>query len=186
MSQMGNWKVRKSQQVFNTKFFNIRADECEVSDGRLTSPYYVVEVSDWVNVVPITKEGQVILIKQYRHAVNEICWEIPGGAIDTHKGESPKDAALRELFEETGFVPGRIEFLGRHHPNPALQSNWMYSFIAYDCQLKDSQHLDEFEEIEVVTKSIKEMVDMVYRGEIQHSIILASIFLSMKAMGFHY
>lgn len=169
------WKVISSENIVKKGFFTLRVDKCELPDKRIMPHYYVFEFSDWVNIVPITKDGFVILIKQYRHAGAEIFFEIPGGGIDSHKNEDPLSAAKRELLEETGYESLSIEYKGFHFPNPALQNNKMHTFLAKDCFSVSSQNLDEFEDIQVVPFSKKEVKSMLINGTISHSLIAASL-----------
>ncbi len=177
------WKVLKSRELFKSNFFRFRSDECELPDGRVMPNYYVMEFTDWVNVIPVTEDNKIVLVEQYRHAAKAVCLEVPGGAADP--GEDPKRAAIRELREETGFVPEDVRLVGVHHPNPAMQNNKMHTFVAYGCKLVESPEPDEFEDIRVVTKEIPEVIDMILKGEMTHSIIIASILLALPSLGFH-
>ncbi|MDX2049424.1 MAG: NUDIX hydrolase, partial [Chitinophagaceae bacterium] len=77
-----NWKLLGSEYLFKETWFTVRRDRCERPDGKIVDPYYVFEFPDWVVAVPVTNEGKIVLVKQYRHAMGETIWEIPGGCID--------------------------------------------------------------------------------------------------------
>src|SRR5437773_1122677 len=96
------WRKVSTSEIFKTKFFKFRSDELELPTKVIQPRYYVMEFADWVNIVALTTNNELILIKQYRHAVEEICLEIPGGSITPGTYESPEAAATRELVEETG------------------------------------------------------------------------------------
>src|SRR3954467_11441870 len=100
----GKWEVLSSQELLRAGFFRLRSDRCKLPDQRIMPHYYVMEFNDWANVVALTDDNQMILVQQYRHATKEVHLEIPGGGVDPRKGETPMQAAARELQEETGFT----------------------------------------------------------------------------------
>ncbi len=135
----------------------------------------MLDSPDWVNVVPITPEGNFILIRQFRHGTQSIEWEIPGGLID-QDDENPEHAARRELLEETGYEPQKIQFIGVVHPNPAIQNNLCHTFLAEECRPCQEQRLDNSEDIEVQEVPWSEVIRLIDYGEISHSLVLAAIF----------
>lgn len=185
MKKIESWKILNTEELLKTHFFRLRRDECELPDGRIMPHYYVTEYADWVNVVPITADDQIILIEQYRHAIGRVTYEIPGGALSFRSSETPEQAALRELREETGYMAEEIRFIGKHRPNPATQNNYMHTFVALGCHLEGEQNLDPYEDIRVLTKPIHEVIEMAFDGRIDHSIILASLFKTLRFLGFH-
>lgn len=170
---MSRWKTLKSTVLFQSPYVRLRSDECELPDKRVMPKYYVFDFPDWVNVVALTPDNQIILVEQYRHAAGEDFLEVPGGSTD-HKGEDPRQAAARELLEETGYQPEEMIDCGAHFPNPALQSNRMHTFVALNCRKVAEPHLDPFEDLQVrlmpLTEAYKKWID----GELTHSIIAAS------------
>ena len=130
----------------------------------------VLEAPDWVNIVPITERGEVVLVKQFRHGIRRATLEIPGGMVDPH--ESAKESAVRELEEETGYVPDRVELLGRVTPNPAILDNHCYSYLARGCRLKAEPKLDPMERIEVVVRPIDEIAELIRCDEISNSMVI--------------
>jgi len=121
-----NWKLLASKNVYQEKWLQIKNDTCELPDGRIIDPYIVVEVPSWTNMVIITKAEKIVLVKQYRHALGKTTLELPGGILE--KGELPKDSAIREMQEETGYVSNEVEFIMEISPNPALMNNTAYFF----------------------------------------------------------
>jgi ADP-ribose pyrophosphatase len=174
------WTTLSSEEVLKLGFFRLRKDSCQLPDGRVMPNYYTLEFADWVNVIPVTEQGNIVLIRQYRHSAGETILEIPGGSTDPRLNENPERAALRELEEETGYTAQHIKSLGYHYPNPALLSNKMHTFIATGCKKTKNQELDPFEDIEVFEASPKELIEKIQNGEIKHSIILASLLMAFK------
>jgi ADP-ribose pyrophosphatase len=143
-----------------------------------------MEFPDWVNIVPVTNEGKIVIIEQYRHATATVEWEVPGGSTEPDSGENASQAAARELLEETGYQATRIEHIASHYPNPAMQANFMHTFIGYGCQKVQAQQLDQYEDIVVVEKSVAEVYEMIRTGKLRHTIVMASILLALPHLGF--
>ena len=190
------WKVLSTKELLKSSFFCLREDRCELPDKRVMPRYYVMDFPEWVNIVPVTLDKKVLLIRQYRHAAGEHMVEIPGGTTDpkpaadgavdindkgvTWGNEDILDAAKRELLEETGYESQNWRYLGYHFPNPALQSNRMHTFLALDCKKVAELNLDPFEEIEVMPVSIEECIEIFQQGKIQHSIVAASLAMALQ------
>jgi len=136
--------------------------------------FYVLESSDWVNVIPLTADERVVLIRQYRHGIQEITLEIPGGIIENR--DTPEEAARRELMEETGYRDSEMISLGVVHPNPAFLNNRCHTFLAKDVSRIGDQHQDEKEDIEVLLKPIHEIPGLIREGWITHSLVLAAFY----------
>ncbi len=169
------WKVLGSTDLFKSGIFQLRSEKLELPDGRVMPRYFVMTFPDWVNVLPLTKDGQVILVKQYRHASGEVHLEIPGGSLDPDRNESTEEGARREMLEETGFDCKRLVKVASHYPNPALQTNQMHTYVAFDCEKVQEQNLDEFEELELYFCTLEKLQEHLYNGDIDHSIMMASI-----------
>jgi 8-oxo-dGTP pyrophosphatase MutT (NUDIX family) len=136
--------------------------------------YVTLDSPDWVNVIAITFEGDVVLVRQYRHGQQEVTLEIPSGIIE--EGESELAAAQRELLEETGYSAGRWQYLGCVHPNPAYQANRCHSFLAAECRRTAEPNLDPGEDIEVLTVPLWQAGRMVREGAIDHALVIAAFF----------
>lgn len=132
----------------------------------------VLDCPDWVNVVAVTRDGRMVLIRQHRVGTNSVTLEIPGGMADP---DEPIEAtAARELEEETGFRAGRWVHLGTSEPNPAFQNNRLHSFLALECDRVNDGHPDEGEDIEVVLMPPDEVLAAVKRGDITHALVLTA------------
>lgn len=153
-----------SEQVFKGKVFSIDRDTVRMPNGRETT-VEVVRHSKSVVLVPVPEPGKVILIRQYRYAVNASLWELPAGSVD--EGESPEHAARRECHEEIGLVPSTIVRLTALYPTPGYCDEEMVFFRVSGLEKTDEQaHVDEDEDIEAQTFELREARDMVRRGEI--------------------
>jgi ADP-ribose pyrophosphatase len=133
----------------------------------------VLESSDWVNVVALTRDERLIVVKQYRFGTADITTEVPGGMIDP--GEGHEESAKRELLEETGYSSTEWTYLGSVDPNPAVQTNHMHHWLAKNCDLLGEQDLDAGEDIEVATLSEAELRSAVATGEIRHALVLTAL-----------
>jgi ADP-ribose pyrophosphatase len=154
------WLIERSEYVLSDQRMRVRADECRRSDGVRIGPIYVIEAPiDAVNVLAVTREHEVILVREYHHATRIVGLGIVGGGIEPD--ETPEDAVRRELLEETGYVPGEIRPLGTTYMNWRTHTNRVHHFVALDCRLTGAQSLDEFEEIEVVLTSLDAFDPMV-------------------------
>ena len=154
----------ETDRVFAGKVFNIERDRVRMPNGR-TLTVDVVRHSRSVVLVPIPEPGHVILVRQFRYAVNAYMWELPAGSVD--QGESPEQAARRECHEEIGLVPATIVRLSAMYPTPGYCDEEMVFFRVSGLEKTDEQaHVDEDEDIEAKTFEIREAREMIRRGEI--------------------
>lgn len=168
------WKVLSSSRDTSYSIFNIRTDTAVSPRTGESHQFFILESSPWVNVIPLTPVNEIVLIRQYRHGIREVTLEIPGGLVEDH--DYPEQAAERELYEETGYRAEGLVYLGEVHPNPAIQSNTCYTYVARDVYQAGDQRLDEKEDIEVLLRSISEIPDLIRSGKITHSLVLAAFY----------
>ena len=176
------WKHLSSKYIHREKWFNLRSDKVLKGNGAEMEPYYVFEFSDWVNVLPVTTEGKIILVKQYRYALGIWSIEVPGGIMDPHE-TNPEEAAKRELLEETGYSCKNIEQVAVVATNPATQNNRLFCYLATGCELTHAQDFDEDEEIELLVVSLAELKEMLRKNEIAQSLHVCSIMYALMHMG---
>jgi 8-oxo-dGTP pyrophosphatase MutT (NUDIX family) len=172
-----NWKLLESKYVYRDGWLQARADKCELPDGRIMEPYYVIEVPDWTNMVIITKDERIVLVKQYRHAFGTTTLELPGGILE--KGEQPMESAIREMQEETGYVSNEVEFIMKISPNPALINNTAYFFLALNAEKLTQTNFDPFEDIIIETYSKEEFKQLLSEGKLQHGVQQGAIYQAM-------
>lgn len=132
--------------------------------------FVVIDAPDWCNVIALTPDGQLVLVRQFRYGTNEFSLEIPGGVIE--RGEDPVVAGVRELREETGFVGSKARLLASVHPNPAIQNNFCHLIFVEQATLLSGMEWDADEEIEVTTAPVDEVLAWAHAGKITHSLVL--------------
>ena len=168
------WKRMTSSRDRTFPIFTLRTDRARSPRTNQAYDFYILESADWVNIIPITPKREVILIRQYRHGIQDMALEIPGGIIEPD--DSPREAALRELAEETGYSASQISALDHVWPNPAFLDNRCYTFLARDAALTGDQKPDEKEDIEVILVPLERIPDMIRHGEIRHSLVVAAFY----------
>ncbi|MCY1075626.1 NUDIX hydrolase [Archangium lansingense] len=175
MSPIKPWPRLRRGLEHDYRIFKVRQDV--VADPRTghECPRVVLEGPDWVNVIAVTKDDQLVLVRQYRFGTEAATLEVPGGMVDP--GEDPATAAARELEEETGYVPGRVVRLGQVHPNPAIQGNLCHSYLALDCVKMHEGKQEAGEDITVELHPRSTVPQLLRSGAITHSLVVAAFFL---------
>jgi len=168
------WQVVSSKKDQSYRVFSLRTDLAISPRTGKKHHFFILESSPWVNVIPLTPQKEVVLVRQYRHGTQNVTLEIPGGLVET--SDSPEGAARRELLEETGYGSEEIVSLGLVHPNPAIQNNACYTYLAKDVYPIGEQEQDDKEDIEVVLKPIAEIQGLIQKGVITHALVLAAFY----------
>jgi ADP-ribose pyrophosphatase len=122
------WKLLHSTYSFRDRWLTLRSDTVALPSGETLSPYHVIESADWVNAIALTDDGNIVLVEQYRHAVQQTMLELPAGHVDA--GETPEAAVKRELIEETGCESTRWHDLGAMFPAASRLNNKVHSYLA--------------------------------------------------------
>ncbi len=175
------WKMLSSRYVYEDRWFHARADSCEFPDGRIIEPYYVVELPDWSNTVVVTSEERIVLVRQYRYPVDQTTYELPGGIIE--QGEDPLVAARREMEEETGYTSDDISFLMKVAPNPAINNNTAYFYLARNAVATQSQNQDALEDIDRVSFSRNEIWQLLRENRMQHGVQIGPLYHALVTLG---
>ena len=159
------WRVVKSENILRLgPWLSVRQECVELPNGTQIPTWYVMEFPDWINVIALTKDGQMVMVDQYRHALGETHYELVAGVIDP--GESPLEAAKRELSEETGFEGGEWELFMTLSPNPTNHNNKSYTFLARGVEKVRAQHQEATEDIGVHVFTQDQVREMLEDGEI--------------------
>lgn len=124
-----DWSILKSEYIVKHKWISLRADTCKMPNGKIVALYYVFEYPDWVNVVALTKQNEVILVQQYRHGCQKTLLELPSGSMEPFD-KSPMEAVRRELLEETGYTCKDFIYTGETSANPSNHNNLTHCFLA--------------------------------------------------------
>ncbi len=174
-SEPKRWLRIRSEPHSTTRIFDVERAIFKHPDRANEQDFFVIAAPDWVNVIALTPDRRLVLVKQFRYGINDFSTEIPGGVVE--KGEDFLAAGLRELREETGYVGGVARFLGSVHPNPAIQNNRCHLVLVENVRLESGLDWDPDEELEVLLKPVEEVYALAYSGGITHALVLDALLL---------
>ena len=172
-SGLDPWTRLDQSTVYETRVFNLLRQRSRSPRTAREHDFFVLDAGDWVNIIPLTPENEVVLIRQYRHGIEGFTLEVPGGMVDATDG-SPQIAAIREMQEETGYDASDVVPLGRTHPNPAIQGNYCHTFLARGAVKTATPSFDGTEETEVVLVPLAEIPSCIQNGQITHALVIVA------------
>ena len=174
-SKLKPWQRLDSETVYSCRIFSLQKNRSRSPRTNEEHDFFVLDSGDWVNIIPVTADGRVVLIRQYRHGTNDMTLEIPGGMVD-REDPSPLHAARREMQEETGYDSEDIIPLGAIHPNPAIQGNRCHSFLARNVEKLFEPSFDTTEETEVILVHTDELPELVSQERITHAVVVVAFY----------
>jgi NTP pyrophosphohydrolases including oxidative damage repair enzymes len=175
------WQVIKSTITYEDRWIRLRSDTCRAQQDRIITPYHVLEFPDWVNVVALTANKEIVLAREYRHGAGEIVLGLPGGIVENSDTDTLA-TIQRELREETGYTGKTFLPIGQCYANPANQNNRIHSFLALDVVQTHTQELDEAEQIEIVLQDFLTFNQQAWNGTIP----LQALHLSTLGLAEHF
>jgi ADP-ribose pyrophosphatase len=169
------WTKLSTKPLGNFRIFSLREDQKVSPRTNQPHDFIVIDCVNWVNVIAITPDDQLVMIEQLRHGTNTVELEIPGGTMES-KDTSPVATAVRELREETGYEGEQARILGQVFPNPAIMSNICYTVLVQNCALKHATELDGGEDLITRLVPVAEIPGLVQAGKIGHSLVVVALY----------
>jgi ADP-ribose pyrophosphatase len=169
------WQKTGTKPLGDFSIFTVRSDRKVSPRTQAEHDFFVIDCANWVNVVAVTPEQQLVLVEQYRHGSNTVELEIPGGMID-RKDASPVVAGARELREETGYAGENARLLGQIRPNPAIMSNTCYTVLVENCRCVHPVEFDHGEDLITRLVPVVEIPRLVAEGRIAHSLVVVALY----------
>ena len=169
------WTTLESEPIQEFRVFSVRRIRARSPRTGDAHDFFAIDSSDWVNVVAITPDDSVVMVRQFRHGAGRVTLETPGGLVDP--GETPAQAAARELLEETGYAADEIVPLGGVNPNPALFSNRLHGFLARGARRVREVRNEGTEETHVELVPLDALREEVRAGRVDHALVIAVAYL---------
>jgi 8-oxo-dGTP pyrophosphatase MutT (NUDIX family) len=170
-----SWELVESREDRRYGLFSVWINRSRSPRTGKVHEFQVLTSPDWVAVIPVTPDGKVVMVRQYRHGSQELSLEPPGGLVK--EGQTPERSGLEEVEEETGYVPAEIELLGCMQPMPAIFTNRYYVFLGRGATPSGRLNPDETEEVETVLVPVGEIRDYIRSGKITSSVMIAALHL---------
>jgi len=167
----GPWEVLDEQPLVKTRWLDARVERCRTPSGAVVDDYTVLHYPDWTIAVPLTADGRLVMTRQWREGAQALSLECPGGGVDA--GETPEQAAARELREETGYAGQPAERLLKVRPNPATQRNWFYATVFTGCERVAEPDDHATEVLDVVLMTGPDVLQAIRSGELVHGLQVA-------------
>lgn len=167
------WQVLSSEYLFKRPWLTARRDHVKLPTGAEIPEYYILEYPDWVNVIALTVDGKMVMIRQYRHGIGEARYEICAGVVE--QGEDPLKAAQRELYEETGYGGGEWQLFMTLSANASSHTNLIYCYLAVGVEPCSTQHLEETEDLTVHLLTSEEVKQLLLDDELRQATMIAPL-----------
>ena len=169
------WPTKTTRPLARYPIFSIRTDSKTSPRTGADRDFYVIECSDWVNVIALTASQQLVMIQQYRHGTESVELEIPGGAMDP-EDDSPMETAIRELREETGYEGKNARIIGNVRPNPAIMNNTCRTVLIEECERLHPRSLDVGEDIATELMPLSNVQKALSNGRISHALVIVALY----------
>ena len=170
-----DWKQISSKQLADFRVFSVRSETKISPRTGEQHDFFVIDAVNWVNVIAVTPENELVMVEQFRHGSNKVELEIPGGMMDSTDA-SALETGVRELGEETGYEGERAQIIGKISPNPAIMSNTCFTVLVENCQLKHDVKFDSSEDIITRLVPISQIPELVSSGKISHSLVVVALY----------
>ena len=175
------WTVLSSEYLIKRPWLTARKDKVRLPNGNENPEYWVLEYPDWVNVIAVTDDGQMVIERQYRHALGRTDYEICAGVIE--QGETPEEAGRRELMEEAGYGGGEWREIMVLSPNSSSCSNLCHCFVAEGVRRLGPSHQEKTEDIDIYLKGREEVRQMLLRGDFVQALMVAPLWKYFSGLG---
>jgi len=169
------WQKLSSQPIGNFRIFTLRSDKKISPRTQQEHDFYVIDSVNWVNVIALTSDEQLVMVEQYRHGSETVELEIPGGMMDSTDA-SPEATAQRELREETGYDGVNPQLIGRIYPNPAIMSNTCFTVMVESCHCIHAVSFDHGEDLITRLVPVREIPGLIATGQIRHSLVVVALY----------
>lgn len=173
MSAIREWPKLDEAEVLRTRIFRLLKRRLRSPRTGTERDFSIIDCADWCNVIALTDDGNVVMVRQLRHGTNEVTLELPGGMVDPEDAD-PLTACLRELREETGYAGTEARLIGKIAPNPAIQTNACHTALVHHAALVGELQQDDGEDLEVVLVPYREIPERIARGEITHALVVVA------------
>jgi 8-oxo-dGTP pyrophosphatase MutT (NUDIX family) len=179
---MKKWELIKSEMALDERWYKVRRDTVKLPNGRIMDDYFLGLRGKYAQMVPFFENGDVLMVKQYKHGFGDFTIELPAGMVG--EGEDPLACARRELEEETGYSGENWRPLGVVHENPTKSVNQSFWYVATGLKKSGEQHLDDSEEIEIIKIHYKKLIEMIRSGEVITGPTIGSFMLALLELGY--
>ena len=169
------WTKTRTTPLGDFRIFSIRADAKISPRTNQSHDFFIIDCVNWVNVVAVTPDQELVMIEQFRHGSNTVELEIPGGTMDIVDG-SPTETGIRELREETGYEGENAEVIGEIFPNPAIMSNRCYTVLIRNCRLRHPVEMDSGEDLATRLVPVAKAPELVLQGKIRHALVVVGLY----------